>query len=95
VEARREALAVVGGLLRACGDEYAVVPLPAPSAATASLARLSDTYDAVMGLLAARAKIERSPWSWNACVPDVAGSILTIAPPWLRAKFATLVARQA
>jgi predicted nuclease with RNAse H fold len=87
VKIRREALAVVGDLLRACGESYAVISRPGPNDTSAALASLSDAYDAVLGLLAARAAIERSPWSWNAAVPGAAGSIMTIAPPWLRAEF--------
>jgi hypothetical protein len=90
---RREALARVAGLLRACGPRYARL-VRSPSAGTAPpLARLSDEYDAILGLVAADAAREGSPWSWSVERPGCEGRILTIAPSWLREAFALRVPR--
>lgn len=88
VAQRRHALAEVANLLRSCGNTYARL-VQAPAVGTSSeLAQLSDEYDAVLGLIAANAALEKNPWSWHAQVPGAAGSILTIGPPWLRDAFA-------
>jgi hypothetical protein len=86
---RRKAVSTVAELLKCCGAEYAArVRPPSPSATTSELARLSDEYDALLGLIAARAMLDRLPWSWAAEVSGAPGSILTIAAPWIRTAFA-------
>jgi hypothetical protein len=72
-------------------DYATCVRPPSPTATTSELARLSDEYDALLGLIAARAAVNRLPWSWRAEVTDLPGSIATIGTPWLRAAFAERV----
>jgi hypothetical protein len=79
----------VARVIRACGPTYGVLVRRAHAAATWSeLARLADEYDAVLGLVAARAARARTPWSWRAEVPGHDGAVVGIAPPWLREAFA-------
>jgi hypothetical protein len=87
VAKKRDALATVAELLRSCGPEYARLVRAPGAGTTAELARLSDEYDAVLGLIAASAALERNAWSWEAWVPGAAGTIVTIGPAWLRAAF--------
>lgn len=89
VAGRHEALAAVADILRSCDESYAALVRAPRLGTSAELAHLSDEYDAVLGLVAARAAVEGSSWSWNAEVPEAGGSILTIGPPWLRERFAT------
>jgi hypothetical protein len=77
----------VAKLIRSCGEPYASLVRTPRSGTSAELARLSDEYDAVLGLLAARALADGSPWSWRAEAADGQGSIVTIGPRWIRSCF--------
>ena len=77
----------VAELIRSCGEPYASLVRAPRSGTSSELARLSDEYDAVLGLMAARVLADGSPWSWRAEAADGQGSILAIAPPWVRSRF--------
>jgi predicted nuclease with RNAse H fold len=51
------------------------------------LARISDQYDALLGLAAGIALQDGSPWSWRAQVAGSAGCIISIADRSLRERF--------
>jgi predicted nuclease with RNAse H fold len=87
VGARQDAMSQVADLLVWHDRRFAsAVKAPPPDSAGSALARLSDEYDALLGLVAGVAAYEQSPWSWSAQCEGGAGRILSIADAWLRGR---------
>ena len=60
---------------------------PSASATVSDLSSLADAYDALLGLIAGIAAVDRSSWSWISECEQGCGSIVTIADTSLRRRF--------
>ena len=82
---RRRAVRAVAALLGKAGMEGRVRTVP--RATHGELDAVCDEYDALLGLVAGIAAVDRSSWSWLASTSLDDGTILTIADASLRARF--------
>lgn len=82
-----DAMTAVADLLSRVPTIGGAIERPAASATVAAMAFLADRYDALMGLLAGIAEVDRSSWSWLGEGATGAGSIVTIADGSVRRRF--------